>query len=91
MQFLKYLVIVLFNYLTFSFSFEFKHHNNQELYQVLDSVHKKCPNITRIYTLSESSVLGVPLYFIEFSTQVGQHVPRKLFFFLKNSPSNCPG
>lgn len=68
--------------------FLFKHHNNQELLTVLDGVHKACPNITRIYTLSETSVKGVPLYMIEFSTTPGQHVPRKFSAFsLKNRKS----
>lgn len=53
--------------------FHFKHHNNDELLQVLDDVNAKCPNITRIYALSETSVLGTPLYLIEFSTKPGHH------------------
>jgi Zinc carboxypeptidase. len=52
---------------------EFKHHNNEELQQVLSAIHHKCPNITRVYTLSERSVQGVPLYVIEFSTKPGYH------------------
>ncbi len=57
--------------------FEFKHHDNKEVLRVLEAVHQTCPNITRIYTLSETSVMGVPLYIIEFSTNPGQHEPRK--------------
>ncbi|KAF2893301.1 hypothetical protein ILUMI_12857 [Ignelater luminosus] len=53
--------------------FEYKHHNNEELLQILQNVNAECPNITRIYTLSETSVLGVPLYVIEFSTKPGHH------------------
>lgn len=56
-----------------SLQFQFKHHNNDELLQVLQDVNAKCPNITRIYSLSETSVLGVPLYLIEFSTKPGHH------------------
>ena len=63
-------------------AFEFKHHDNKELLKVLETVHQTCPNVTRIYTLSESSVMGVPLYIIEFSTNPGQHEPRKLSFTL---------
>jgi len=59
--------------------FEFKHHDNKELLQVLEAVHQACPNITRIYTLSESSIMGVPLYIIEFSTNPGTHEICKLF------------
>ncbi|XP_068085032.1 carboxypeptidase E isoform X2 [Anabrus simplex] len=54
-------------------TFQFKHHNNEELADVLRMVHHKCPNITRVYTLSQKSVRGVPLYVIEFSTMPGHH------------------
>nr|CAD7456092.1 unnamed protein product [Timema tahoe] len=54
-------------------SFQFKHHDNEELVQVLNDVHRKCPNITRVYTLSERSVRGVPLYVIELSAHPGYH------------------
>lgn len=60
--------------------FEYKHHNNEELLQVLQNVNAECPNITRIYTLSETSVLGVSLYVIEFSTKPGHHELRKINF-----------
>lgn len=53
--------------------FQFKHHTNQELVDVLNDVHQRCPNITRVYTLSETSVRGLPLYLIEFSTNPGFH------------------
>lgn len=56
-------------------SFQFKHHDNTELPGVLEAVHEKCPNITRVYVLSENSVRGVPLYVIEFSATPGVHVP----------------
>nr|CAD7397189.1 unnamed protein product [Timema cristinae] len=54
-------------------SFQFKHHDNEELVQVLTDVHRKCPNISRVYTLSERSVRGVPLYVIELSAHPGYH------------------
>ncbi|XP_059491148.1 carboxypeptidase E-like isoform X2 [Neocloeon triangulifer] len=53
--------------------FEFKHHNNQELLDVLEQVHARCPGITKVYNLSETSVRGVPLSVIEFSTHPGLH------------------
>lgn len=59
--------------------FVFKHHNNEELVQVLNAIHQKCPDITRVYTLAEKSVLGVPLTVIEFSDHPGVHKLRKLF------------
>lgn len=74
---LKILVFVVGIIGVVSASFEFKHHNNEEVLKVLESVHQACPNITRIYTLSETSVMGTPLYVIEFSTTPGQHEPCK--------------
>lgn len=57
--------------------YTFKHHDNAELSAVLDAIHDKCPNVTRVYVLSENSVRGVPLHVIEFSATPGVHVPRK--------------
>lgn len=54
-------------------SFELKHHDNKELNEVLQSVHQRCPNITRLYELSERSSNGWPLTVIEFSTHPGHH------------------
>ncbi|XP_046667545.1 carboxypeptidase E-like isoform X3 [Homalodisca vitripennis] len=53
--------------------FQWKHHDNNEMVQVLERIHQKCPNITQVYTLSETSVRGVPLYVIEFSSWPGHH------------------
>lgn len=58
--------------------FDFKHHDNTELPDVLRAVHRRCPDITRLYTLSENSVRGIPLYMIEFSVSPHKwqpHVP----------------
>jgi len=33
---------------------EFKHHNNTEMAEVLQKIHNTCPDITRLYTLSET-------------------------------------
>eukprot|EP00092_Neocalanus_flemingeri_P035502 GFUD01038635.1.p1 GENE.GFUD01038635.1~~GFUD01038635.1.p1 ORF type:complete len:478 (+),score=118.25 GFUD01038635.1:214-1647(+) len=52
---------------------EFKHHNNTEMAAVLQQVHNRCPDVSRLYTLSEPSVLGVPLYVLEFSDRPGRH------------------
>jgi len=52
---------------------EFKHHNNTEMAAILQKVHNECPDISRLYTLSEQSVLGVPLYVLEFSDHPGHH------------------
>lgn len=61
--------------------FEFRHHDNDELVAALEKIHEDCKNISRIYTLSETSVNGKPLYLIEFSTRPGHHELRK--FLLK--------
>ncbi|CAH1381469.1 unnamed protein product [Tenebrio molitor] len=72
-----------------SLQFQFKHHNNDELAQVLQDVNNRCPNITRIYTLSETSVLGLPLYFIEFSTKPGHHeIMKPEFKYIGNMHGN---
>lgn len=65
--------------LTVSAEFVWKHHNNEELPLVLEEVHQKCPNISRIYALTEPSVCNVPLYVIEFSDTPGFHQPCKFF------------
>ncbi|KAG5865918.1 hypothetical protein JTB14_028089 [Gonioctena quinquepunctata] len=69
--------------------FQFKHHDNEELLQVLQDINLKCPNISRIYTLSENSVLGVPLYVIEFSTKPGHHeIMKPEFKYIANMHGN---
>lgn len=60
--------------------FKFKHHDNNELAHVLEQVHAKCPNITHVYTLSEMSVRGVPLYVIEFGSRPGHHQPCEFYY-----------
>merc|ERR1719412_537891 len=58
---------------TLASKLEFKHHNNTELAAILQQVHNQCPDISRLYTLSEPSVRGVPLYVLEFSAKPGHH------------------
>ncbi|XP_023223015.1 carboxypeptidase E-like [Centruroides sculpturatus] len=53
--------------------FVFKHHDNEELLQVLVDVHNKCPNITRLYELSHRSVNGQPLLVLEMTKNPGRH------------------
>lgn len=60
--------------------FTWRHHNNEELPLILEEVHQKCPNITRVYALTEPSVQNVPLYVIEFSDKPGIHQPCKYYF-----------
>ncbi|XP_013178158.1 PREDICTED: carboxypeptidase E-like [Papilio xuthus] len=72
-----YRFVYLAFFLSASAKFIWKHHNNEELPLVLEEVHQKCPNITRVYALSEPSVRNVPLYVIEFSDTPGFHQPYK--------------
>lgn len=53
--------------------FQFKHHNNDEMYETMLDVHEKCPNITSIYRLSENSVEGRPLLVLVFSIHPTSH------------------
>ena len=57
--------------------YEYKHHNNQELNEFLQDVNRKCPDITRLYELTERSVNGWPLTVIELSNNPGQHELRE--------------
>lgn len=57
--------------------YDYKHHNNYELNKMLMMVHAKCPDITRLYELSERSVNNWPLTVIEISSNPGQHELRK--------------
>lgn len=62
--------------------FVWKHHSNEELPLVLEEIHEKCPNITRVYALSETSVQNVPLYVIELTLDPGVHQPCKYLYYL---------
>lgn len=53
--------------------YDYKHHNNFELNKLLMMVNTKCPDITRLYELSERSVNNWPLTVIEISSNPGQH------------------
>ena len=66
-------LIVSFDFTLSESDFVFKHHNNRELNELLQLVHKRCPSITRLYELNERSVNGWPLTVIEISDNPGQH------------------
>ncbi|XP_072423865.1 inactive carboxypeptidase-like protein X2, partial [Chiloscyllium punctatum] len=57
---------------TSSDDLDFKHHNYQELRQVMREVHRKCPSITRIYSIGKS-YRGLKLYVLEISDKPGVH------------------
>ena len=49
------------------------HHNNQQVLEIIDNVHKKCPEITHVYDLGLKSVKGIPLRVIAFSDNPTEH------------------
>lgn len=49
------------------------HHNNTELYEILENIHLKCPQITHLYDLNFKSVQGQPLRVIVFSDNPSVH------------------
>ncbi|XP_063864422.1 LOW QUALITY PROTEIN: carboxypeptidase E-like [Scylla paramamosain] len=53
--------------------FQWKHHSNQEVEAVLRQVVSRCPDVTRLYALSEPSVRNVPLWVLELSDNPGHH------------------
>ncbi len=59
-------------------TFEFKHHDNDELREVLEGVQARCPDWARVYELPTKSVLGRPLLVIEMTDKPGIHEPREL-------------
>jgi carboxypeptidase E len=50
-----------------------KHHNTEEMFDVLDRIHAKCPEITHIYDLPLKSVEKRPLRVIVFSDNPKHH------------------
>ncbi|KAL8576724.1 hypothetical protein ACOMHN_025197 [Nucella lapillus] len=60
--------------------FNFIHHDHPATVGLLHAVSQKCPNITRVYNLSETSVEGRDLIVIEITEEVqepGKHQPKK--------------
>jgi carboxypeptidase E len=49
------------------------HHSNEQVYKIIDDVHKKCPTITHVYDLAFKSVNGQPLRVIAFSDNPEVH------------------
>ena len=56
----------------------FHHHDYEQMVGLMTEVNKKCPDVTRIYSLSEPSVEGRNLTVLEISENPGVHVPGNL-------------
>ena len=56
----------------------FHHHTYEQTLDFLQEVHRECPQITRIYNLSETSVEGRNLTVIEITENPGKHMPGSL-------------
>ena len=49
------------------------HHTNEEVFELIDQVHKRCPHITHVYDLASKSVAERPLRVIVFSDNPAEH------------------
>lgn len=56
---------------------EFKHHHYKDMVSVLQNVTKKCPKITRLYSIGKS-VEGRDLFVLEMTDNPGVHEPGRL-------------
>ncbi|KAK7484686.1 hypothetical protein BaRGS_00024094 [Batillaria attramentaria] len=57
--------------------FAYIHHDHPATIALMKSVHEKCPDISRLYNLTETSVEGRELIVIELTENPGHHVPGK--------------
>ncbi|XP_046553552.1 carboxypeptidase E-like [Haliotis rubra] len=67
------LVPIILVALPTSLGFQFVHHNHEAMLDVINDANRRCPEITRIYNLSEPSVRNRSLTVIEFSNNPGIH------------------
>lgn len=51
---------------------EFFHHNYEAMYKYLQTIHSKCPDITRIYSIGKTNE-NRELYVMEMSDKPGEH------------------
>ena len=65
------------------------HHNNSELFEILEKINRKCPDITYIYDLDAKSVNGLPLRVIVISDLPEMHeVGEPEFKYIANMHGN---
>ncbi|KAK3801983.1 hypothetical protein RRG08_064577 [Elysia crispata] len=55
----------------------FFHHDFEKMVELMEEVHKACPEITRLYNLTEPSVEGRNLMVLEITENPGLHIPGK--------------
>ena len=53
----------------------FFHHDFEKMVELMEEVHKACPEITRLYNLTEPSVEGRNLTVLEITENPGLHIP----------------
>ncbi len=53
----------------------FKHHDNGDMFEVMNSYHNKYPEITRLYSIGKSATGNNDLLVIEISSNPGSHEP----------------
>ena len=58
-----------------NYAFEFVHHDQDALLNLLSATHDKCPDITRLYDLSPNSIQGRIMRVIVFGKTPDQHTP----------------
>ncbi|XP_076459516.1 carboxypeptidase E-like [Babylonia areolata] len=58
-------------------TFEYIHHDHPATVAILREVNEKCPEITRLYNLTETSVEGRELIVIEMTEEPGKHIAKK--------------
>jgi len=74
---MKYMVVIcLLIAVSISRAIDFKHHNYQEMGRYLNTVHNRCPSITRIYHIGQS-IEGRNLTVMEITKDPGQYKPLK--------------
>lgn len=67
------ILLIVSSYLVLSFSGNDNHHNTEEMFDLLDRIHKQCPDITYIYDLPLKSTEDRPLRVIVFSDNPKEH------------------